>query len=192
MLKKTLPEEELYESMFSSPSSSPRLRPPPDKLHPTLSSWLKNMNKLDSLINRLQELASAAPPDYRLQLLNKVAALRTTFKRQQKRFIEFLQLSEEYANKYLLDISAKIQQQSTIFDNLEERLEAANKLQGDAVNLQMFYESGTVSIMKNLRATGKAVPCCPQRPNTETFDFRTFATTSSGQCPILRGGPGAG
>ena len=91
--------------------------------------------------------------------MNKVAALRTTFKRQQERFIEFLQLSEEYANKYLLDISAKIQQQSTILDNLEERLEAANKLQGDAVNLQMFYESGTASIMKDLRATGKAVPC---------------------------------
>ena len=70
-----------------------------------------------------------------------------------------MQLSEEYTNKYLLDISAKIQQQSTILDNLEERLEAANKLQGDAVNLQMFYESGTVSIMKDLRATGKAVPC---------------------------------
>jgi hypothetical protein len=116
------------------------------------------MNKLDGLINRLQELASSAPPDHRPQLLNKVAALRTRFKRQQERLIEFLQLSEEYANKYLLDISAKIQQQSTILDNLEARLEAANKLQGDAVNLQMFYESGTVSIMKDLRATGKAVP----------------------------------
>ena len=81
MLKKAIPEEESYESMFSSPSSSPRLRPPPDRLHPTLSSWLKNMNKLDSLINCLQELASSAPTDYRPQLLNKVAALRTTFKR---------------------------------------------------------------------------------------------------------------
>ena len=89
MLKKTLPEEESYESMFSSPSSSPRLRPPPDKLHPTLSSWLKNMNKLDSLINRLQELASAAPPDYRPQLLNKVAALRTTFKRNKNALSSF-------------------------------------------------------------------------------------------------------
>jgi hypothetical protein len=150
------------------------------------------MNKLDSLINRLQELASSAPPDHRSQLLNKVAALRTTFKRQQERFIEFLQLSEEYANKYLLDISAKIQQQSTVLDNIEERLEAANKLQGDAVNLQMFYESGTVSIMRDLRVTGKDVPCCPARPNTETLDFRTFAATSTGQCPIQRGGLGAG
>ncbi|KAI0285443.1 hypothetical protein BGY98DRAFT_366161 [Russula aff. rugulosa BPL654] len=70
------------------------LAPPPDKLHPTLSSWLKNINKLDGLINRLQDLASSAPTDHRSQLLNKVATLRVTFKKQQERCIEFLQLSE--------------------------------------------------------------------------------------------------
>jgi hypothetical protein len=90
--------------------------------------------------------------------LNNVAALRATFKKQQERCIEFLQLSEDYANKYLLDIDAEIRQQSTLLDNLEERLEVAKKLHGDAVNLQIFYESGTVASMNDLRATGKAVP----------------------------------
>ena len=120
---------------FTPPSPASRIQPPPDKLHPTLSSWLKNINKLDSLINRLQELASSAPVDHRSQLFNKVAELRATFKEQQERCIEFLELSEDYANKYLLDIDAEIRQQSTLLDNLEERLEAAKKLHGDAAPL---------------------------------------------------------
>jgi hypothetical protein len=121
------------------------------------------MNKLDNLINRLQKLASSAPPEHRSQLSNKVVALHTTFKRQQERFIAFLQLSEEYADKYLQDISTEIQQQRTVLDNLEERLEAANKSHGDAVDLQMFYESRTVANMNDLRATGKATSRCPQK-----------------------------
>ncbi len=136
---------------FSLATIPSRIQSPPDKLPPTLSSWLKNINKLDSLINCLQELASSAPIDYRSQLSNKVAALRAAFKKQQQRCIEFLQLSEDYANKYLLDIDAEIRQQSALLDNLEERLEAAKKLHGDAVNLQMLYESGTVVSMNDLR-----------------------------------------
>jgi hypothetical protein len=165
-------------------------QPPPDKLHPTLSSWLKNINKLDSLINRLQELASSAPTDHRSQLFNKVAALRATFKKQQERCIEFLKLSEDYANKYLLDIDAEIRQQSTLLDNLEERLEAAKKLHGDAVDIQMLYESGTVASMNDLRVTGKAVPRCPQRLQGKILKpliFRYFAATSTGQCPVQGG-----
>jgi hypothetical protein len=159
-------------------------------LHPTLSSWLKNINKLDSLINRLQELAYSAPTDHRSQLLDKVAELRAMFKKQRERCIEFLQLSEDYANKYLLDIDAEIRQQSSLLDNLEERLEASKKLHGDAVDLQMFYESGTVASMNDLRATGKAVPRCPQKLQGKLLRpsiFRYFAAASTGQCPV-RGG----
>jgi hypothetical protein len=58
-----------------------------------------------------------------------------------------------------------------IMDNLEERLEAAKKLHGEAVDLQTFYESGTVATMQDLRATGKAVTCYLQIQYTETFDF---------------------
>jgi hypothetical protein len=82
---------------------------PSDKLHLTLSSWLKNINKLDSLIDRLRELASSAPADHRSQLLKKVMALRATLKKQKKRYDEFLRLSEKYANRYLRDIDTEIQ-----------------------------------------------------------------------------------
>jgi hypothetical protein len=151
------------------------IRPPLGAREQTLFSWLKNMGKLNSLIKRLQELAFSAPPEHRAQLSNKVATLRATFKRQQKRFIQFLKLSEEYADKYLQGISTRIQQQSTALDNLKEHSEAANKLHGDAVDLQTYYESGTVDAMKDLRApTGKTVPCCLQRQNTETFDCQDF------------------
>ena len=88
------------------------------------------------------------------------------FKRQQERFIEFLELSEEYAGRYLRHISTHVDQQSTALNNLKERLEAANKLHGEAVNLQTFYKSGTVATMTDVCATGKAVHCCPQRQNT--------------------------
>jgi hypothetical protein len=114
------------------------------------------MKKLSSLIDRLQDLASSAPAEHQSQLLRQVVAFRATSKGQKERFMGFLQLSEEYANKYLLDISAEIQQQSSFLDKLEGRLEAARKLRGEAVELKKFYESGTVAIMQDLRATGKA------------------------------------
>ena len=43
-------------------------------------------------------------------------------------------------------------QKSAVLDNLEERLNAANKLHGDIVTLHMLYESGTVATMRDLRA----------------------------------------
>jgi hypothetical protein len=114
------------------------------------------MNKLSSLIGRLQELTFFVPAEHRSRLSNQVVALRVTSKRQQEHFIEFLQLSEEYADKYLLDISAEIQQQSTVLDNLQERLGAAEQLHGEAVTLQMLYESGPVANMEQFCVTGKA------------------------------------
>jgi hypothetical protein len=77
-------------------------------MDPTLSFWLKNMNKLSSLIDSLEELVSYAPKKYQSQLSRKVAMLCVTFKKQQECCIDFLQLSEEYAGKYLLNISTKI------------------------------------------------------------------------------------
>jgi hypothetical protein len=167
-----------------------RIQPPPDKLHPTLSSWLNNITKLEGLINRLQDLASSAAIEHRPQLLNKVAALRETFKEQEERCIKFLQLSEDYANKYLRDIDAEVRQQRALLDNLEERLEAAKKLHGDAVDLQMLYESGTVACMNDIRATGKAVPrwCrdCNGKLLTPSI-FRYLAAASRGRC-LIQGG----
>ena len=80
-------------------------------------------------------------------------------------------------------------QKQSIMDNREERLEVTKKLHGEAVDLQTFYESGTVAAMRNLRATGKAVTCCLQKQNIETLGFSsTPAATSTGQCRIQRGG----
>jgi len=93
------------------------------------------------------------------------------FKKQQERCIEFLQLSEDYANKHLLDIDAEIRQQSTLLDNLEERLEAAKKLHGDAVDLRIFYESGTVASMNDLRETGISRPLPQDNALFEEVDF---------------------
>jgi len=114
------------------------------------------MNKLSDLVDRLQELASAAPMDHMPRLHRQVATLRATFKRRQQRCIEFLRLTEEYANRYLLDISAEIQQQRSFLDMLEKRLDMARTLYNQAVDLRRSYELGTASAMKNARAIGEA------------------------------------
>ena len=186
--------------MIITPSSSTQQHDPisqaslsrirPDKLHPTLSCWIKNINKQSSLILHLQELASSAPADHRPQLLRHVVALRTTFKKQRQHCMEFLTLSEECANRYLLDISTEIQRQSSFLDKLEGRLEAANKLRREVVDLKMLYESGTVATMKDFRVTGRAASCHLQKQYTEALIFRTFATASRGQWPVQRGGFG--
>jgi len=124
-------------------------------MHPTLSSWLNNMDKLSSLIDRLQELASATRLDRKRELYRQVAALRTAFETQQKRYFGFLRLTEEYANRYLLDISAEIEQQSSFLDMLANRLDMANTLYSQAINLRKSYESGTVDAMKSIRETGE-------------------------------------
>jgi predicted RNase H-like nuclease (RuvC/YqgF family) len=130
---------------------------PPERLHPTLSCWLKNMKKLSSLIDRLQELASAAPSDLRPQLHKQVAMLRSSFKKQQERCVEFLRLTEEYADRYLRDISAEIEQQRSFLDMLEKRLDMAKTLHGQAMDLRKAYESGTVDAMKVVRKAGKRI-----------------------------------
>ena len=125
------------------------------------------MNKLSGLIDRLQELASSAPAEHQSQLLRQAAELRTTSKKQKEHFTEFLQLSEEYAYRYLLDISDEIKQQSFLLEKLKGRLEAAKKLRGEAIDLQKLYESGTVATMNDLRATGNAASYCLQTPDAK-------------------------
>jgi hypothetical protein len=147
------------------------------KLHhmdPTLSSWLKNMDKLSGLVGRLDELASFAPAEQQSQLSRQVATLRATFNKQQKRGVEFLQLSEEYASKYLLDISAEIRRETSFLDMLEQRLGKAKLLRHQAVDLRRAYESGIVAIMKDVCATGKAFSSSLQRQNAEIYNFQCY------------------
>ena len=132
-------------------------------MHPTLSSWLKNMDTLSHLIDHLQELASATPLDLRHQLYEQVASLRMAFRRQQQRYFEFLQLTEEYADRYLLDISTEIEQQGSFLRKLEKRLELAKTLYYQADDLRKSYESGTKCVITSVRDTGEAThslfPC---------------------------------
>jgi hypothetical protein len=83
--------------------------------------------------------------------------LRATFKTQQERCIEVLQLSEEFTSTYLLDISDEIQLQTSVSDMLEKRLAMGKALCRQVMDLRRRYKSGTVAIMKNVRAKGKAV-----------------------------------
>ena len=68
------------------------------------------------------------------------------------------------------------QNESTVLDmeELEGRLDAAKNLYREVVDLQMFYKSGTVATMQDLRETGKAVLCCLQNQNAESFEFQYF------------------
>jgi hypothetical protein len=125
-----------------------------DALHPTFSSWIKNMNALSALINRLSELAATAPHEYRPRLKRQVAALRAGFKKQQERCIAFLQLTNEYADRFLLDISEEIQQQSSFLDALEKRLDMAKTLRQEAIHMRKSYEDGTLDCIKKVRRTG--------------------------------------
>ena len=147
------------------------------------------MNKLSSLIDRLQELASSAPEEHRSQLLRQVVALRATSKKQKEHFTEFLQLSEEYANRYLLDISVEIKQQGSFLEKLEGRLDAAKKLRGEAVDLKKLYESGTARAMQDLRTASKAASL--PRQSIEILLFSASAATSRRPSLVQRGRLGA-
>lgn len=156
------PSSTTQEHVPALPNSSCVLKPP-EKLDPTLSCWKSNRDKLSRLIDRLYELASFTRAEYRSQLMNQVVALRAMSKKHEERFKEFLQLSKEYANKYLLDISAEIQQERLFLDNLEGRVEAAKKFHVEVVDLKMRYDEGPVAAMNSLRATSKAVFCFLQK-----------------------------
>ena len=116
--------------------------------------------------------------------------LRGAFKKQQERCIKFLELSEDYANKYLLEVDAEIRQQSTLLDNLEERLEGARKLHRVAAHLQTSYETETVTPINDIRATGEAAIRCMQRLQGNLLTLlmsRYFAAASTGRCTVQRG-----
>ena len=114
------------------------------------------MKKLTHLIDRLQGLTSTTPLDLRHQLDRQIDSWRTAFKTQQKRYFDFLQLTEEYADRYLLDISTQIEQQSSFLKKLVKRLDMAKTLYYQADDLRKSYESGTKRVIKSVRDTGEA------------------------------------
>ena len=139
------------------PTSSPttfRVLAPPDKLHSTLTSWLRNMEKLSHFLDRLQKLASSVPAEHQSR---QVATLCATFNKQQERFIEFLRSSEDFACRYLLDISAEIQSQSSYLAVLKKRSNMAKNLRRQIVDIRRTYEYVTIATMRDVRTKGKEV-----------------------------------
>jgi hypothetical protein len=114
------------------------------------------MDKLSNKIDRLQELAATSSSENKLQLLGKVVTLRKAYKKQQELGDEFLRLIEEYATRYLYDISAEIQHQDSFLETLKEREQMAKKLHGMAVEMQSSFRVGIEGTMKKFRETGRA------------------------------------
>jgi hypothetical protein len=145
----------------------------------TLSSWCGNMSKLSSLIDQLRELATTAPEEHQPQLRRQVTALSEEFTKQRRRHAKFLKLRTEYANRFLLDISEEIHQQSSFLDALEKRLAMARDLRSQAVDLRKSFEDGTWDRMKKVRRTGT----CPTiRRCCDALLRRTFQVLSQ---PLL-------
>ncbi|KAH9976601.1 hypothetical protein BGW80DRAFT_871020 [Lactifluus volemus] len=124
----------------------------------TLSSWCGNMSKLSSLIDQLRELATTAPEEHQPQLRRQVTALSKEFTKQRRRHAKFSKLRIEYANRFLLDISEEIHQQSSFLDALEKRLAMARGLRSQAVDLRKSFEDGTWDRMKKVRRTVLSQP----------------------------------
>jgi hypothetical protein len=124
----------------------------------TLSAWLRNMDKLSALIDRLSEIATTAPQEHHSQLIHQVDALRIDFNKQRNRYAAFLRLAKKYADRFLSDISEEIQQQSCLLDALEKKLDMAKSLRQEVVQLYKSYEVGTLDSIKKVRRTGVYPP----------------------------------
>ncbi|KAI0261155.1 hypothetical protein BC834DRAFT_491268 [Gloeopeniophorella convolvens] len=125
------------------------------------------MTRLSGLIDLLENLASSAAPERRPGINKQVQVLRSSLKKQQERYIEFLQLSRDYANKFLLDISSTIIGQEEFLDTLEKRLDMAKELHTQAIRLRKSYENEIAGPVEDIR---KTVLSEPLPPDTGTVD----------------------
>ena len=142
---------------FNVPRPSvPLASDPSRKLHPTLSSWLGNMNTLFSLVGQLHDLAAAAPQEHRPRLGDQVIALRIALRRQQERCIAFLHLTGEYSERFLSDLDDEIQQtkQRDFLYVLEALLAMAKNLHQQAIHLQRSYKD-EMDCIRSVQRTGK-------------------------------------
>ncbi|KAI0043701.1 hypothetical protein FA95DRAFT_1609149 [Auriscalpium vulgare] len=130
----------------------------PEPLDPTLSAWLSNMQRLAALVERLHAVALAGPQQQQRALLQQVAVLRAMLKKQQARCIAFLQLAQEYADRYLRDISADIQAQHALLGVLERRLGAARELHAEVAALRRSFDDGTCGGLKDICAVATKMP----------------------------------
>ncbi|KAI0039563.1 hypothetical protein FA95DRAFT_1577526, partial [Auriscalpium vulgare] len=134
------------------------------------SMWAENMERLLQLVDHLQVIAHNAPSGSRSRLLTEVAALRAAHKREQERFSAFLQLTQEYADRYLRDIADEVQSQRSLLDMLEARLSMAKQLRTEAVELQKAFDDGSFKGFQKVKRAAGAVPLPDDTELFETVD----------------------
>jgi hypothetical protein len=122
------------------------------------SSWAENMSKLSALIDDAEALiASESARCYlhiKIEMDRQVSELRENLEKQRERFTALLRLTKDYADLVLLDVSEEIQQQSSLLDSLERRLDMAKTLREEVVQLRKSYDVGTLDPIRKLRRTG--------------------------------------
>jgi hypothetical protein len=168
-------------------ASDPRCEQPKE-----LSSWFE---KMETLIRKLNELETAASRGHQPQLGGQVKALRTAIKGQQDRCITFLQLTEEYSEKFLTDVEGEIQQQAKqkeFLDALNNLLDDARELRKTVHQLRKSYEVGMGLItVQNIQKTCT----CPTyrlptlRRIVETCISSSARTTERRRCQLFQGYP---
>ncbi|KAI0055526.1 hypothetical protein BV25DRAFT_1833094 [Artomyces pyxidatus] len=129
-----------------------------ETLNPTLSTWLDNMARLATLADEVQALGRSAPAAHRQAILGRAAALRDAHKQQQARCIEFLQLTQKYADRYLDDVSDDVHSQEALLHSLERRLNEAKALHSEVGGLRSEFEKGTCARVKSVRKSVLKVP----------------------------------
>ena len=115
------------------------------------------MIRLSSFINDLENTAATTYKEWawgRSTILDEVSRLCQELKKQQDRFPAILQLAKKYADIILSDISEEIQQQSSLLDSLQRRLDMAKNLHEQVVHLHSSYEVGTLYRIKKLQCMG--------------------------------------
>ena len=164
------PSSSLQKQVPTSQSSSFRVLTLPYKLHTTLSTWIKNMNTLTSLIDRLQELTSFVPAEHRSRLSNQVVALRVTSKRQQERFIEFLQLSEGMPINIYSTFPPRFNNKAPFWTICKY----AWKLQRSYVERRIVVRVWNSCHYRAFRAAGKATFFRLPKQSIEAFNLQQF------------------
>ncbi|KAI0049157.1 hypothetical protein FA95DRAFT_951366 [Auriscalpium vulgare] len=138
-------------------SSSQRFRD--IQLHSTLSAWVENMRRLSGMIDAFQDISLAAPVNQQPGLTQKVAEMRADLRMQRERHDAFLQLTREYADRYLEDIKDEVHSQRALLDMLEHRLDAAKQLRTDVVEMQRSFAKGAREGFQEVKACAR--PCFP-------------------------------
>ena len=114
------------------------------------------MRKLSALIDDAEAIAASRAwySHVKSEMDLQVSELREKLEKQRERFTALLRVTKEYADIVLSDVSEEIQQQSSLIDSLERRLDMAKTLREEAVQLRKSYEAGTLDPIKKFRRTG--------------------------------------